>query len=135
MAGRWGRPGGILGLLDLIEEHRAAFEYDWRHRFGLPLSDVPAVMGWDEAVRLTGLLRRDPSSWVAAALEGWDYPITRENTAILDLFDVQYASKSKRAKPHPGRPWIKSQVTRVGNTGGRSQVEIRRILREYGHAV
>ena len=33
----------ILTLLDLIEEHRPAFEYDWRTRFGCRF-DVPAPM-------------------------------------------------------------------------------------------
>lgn len=63
-----GEPPGILTLLELIEEHRSAFEYDWRTRFGLALAAVPEVMDWGEAWRLTLELAREPESHVAAAI-------------------------------------------------------------------
>ena len=70
--------GGIRGLLDLIEEHRAAIEYDFRTRLHLPLSAIPEDVGWDEAIRLIGVLRRDPESLTASSMEGWDYSMSRE---------------------------------------------------------
>ena len=128
--GRRDQRGGIFALLDLIEEHRAAFEYDWRARFNRPLSDVPEAMPWGEAIRLTGLLRRDPSSWVAASLEGWEFPISREAVYLLDLFDLEHAKASKKAKPHEGRPWKrKGETRRRGSAAGRTPAEVKAILR------
>lgn len=113
-----------------MEAHQAAFEYDWRSRFQLPLDAVPELMPWGEALRLAGLLRRDPSSWVAAAIEGWEYPVSREVTAILDLFDLEHAKANKKAKPHGGRPWLnKTPTQRHGNAAGRTPEQVKAILR------
>ena len=54
-------------LVDLFEEHRSAFEYDWRTRFHLPLSSVGGSMTYGEAWRLFSVLAADPSSHAAAA--------------------------------------------------------------------
>lgn len=109
-------PGGIVALAGLIDAHRAAFEYDWRARFGLPLNVVGKSMPWGEAVRLTAKLSADPSSWVAASREGWAYPFSREAMVLADLFDLQHKSKTKRgkAKPHPIRPWLQAKLRRLG---------------------
>ncbi|WP_051549262.1 hypothetical protein [Nocardioides sp. URHA0032] len=94
-----------------------------------------------EVARLAVILRRDPSSAVAAALEGWDYPISREALAILDLYDLTMAanndSKKGRPKPHGGRPWPldNKQERRWGNTGGRSREEVVAILNALGHSL
>lgn len=122
--------GGILGLLDLIEEHRAAIEYDFRSRLHLPLSAVPDDVGWDEAIRLIGVLRKDPESLTASSLEGWDYSISREALLLADLFDLQQAAAGvKRPKPHPMRPWKqKGDVERRGNAGGRSPEQVKALL-------
>jgi hypothetical protein len=122
--------GGILGLLDLIEEHRAAFDYDWRTRFHLPLAAVPDVMSWGEAVRLAGILRADPSSMLAASMEGWKYPVSREAIALARLYDLEYAKTgAKKRQPYP-MPWTeKGEQTRHGNAAGRTPDEIKAILR------
>lgn len=130
--------GGIWRLLELIEEHRAAVEYDWRTRFGMSIDDMPDRMGWDEAGRLASLLCRDPSSALFAALAGWEYPMSREALLLADLFDLEHTAhadpKRGRPKPHPMRP-VKQvgERTRVGNPGGRSDEEIVAILRRLGH--
>lgn len=101
--------GGIVALADLIDAHRGAFEYDWRTRFGKPLAIVGRSMTWGEAYRLTQQITMDPSSHVAAAVAGWDHAIPREVLVLMDLFDLQHASKSKRKpKPYP-RPWSKDR--------------------------
>lgn len=125
--------GGIWGLLDLIEEHRGAVEYDWRSRFHLGLDSLPESMGWDEAARLALLLRSDPSSAIAAALEGWEFAASREALALYDLFDLEHEVNSKRKpKPHPGRPWAeKPAMKQKGNAKGRSPEEMKAILREH----
>jgi hypothetical protein len=122
--------GGILGLLDLIEEHRAAFDYDWRTRFHLPLDAVPNQMHWGEAVRLAGILRADPSSMLAASMEGWKYPVSREAIALARLYDLEYAKTgAKNRKPYP-MPYNEGGTkTSRGNAAGRTPDEVKAILR------
>lgn len=68
-------------------------------------------MSWGEAVRLTVQLARDPSSHIAAALGDLSAPTSREALVLMDLFDLQHASKAKhRPKPYP-RPWDKPPRT------------------------
>lgn len=132
--GLGGEPGGIVGLLDLIEEHRGPLEYDWRARFGLPLSVVGTdAMTWGEAARLVTILASDPSSMTAASVGGWDYPTTREALVMMDLFDLQHMSKSKKKpKPYP-RPWKAAAArTRVGRTSMTTE-QIDAVLRRHGH--
>lgn len=97
--------GGILTLLALIDEHRGAFEYDWRNRFNLALDDVPRRMRWDEALRMLRILGADPSSQVGAALSGWTHPVPREWIVLADLLDIQLRSKAKRRPKPYRRPW------------------------------
>lgn len=128
--------GGIVGLLDLIEEHRPALEYDFRARFHLGLECVPSDVGWGEALRLVRILRADPSSALAASFEGWDHPISREALILMDLFDLDMAVNAgkKKPKPHPGRPWKqKGDVQRYGNAGGRTREQVVAILNGMGH--
>ncbi len=47
--------GGILRLLELIEEHRGALEFAWRARFGLPLTAVGKI----DKVAIRALLNQD----------------------------------------------------------------------------
>jgi len=111
--GRDGFSPPILTLLDTIEEHRGAFEYDWRTRFHLGLDSVPAAMGWGEAWRLFEVLGNDPSSQVSAALAGWNFPMSREGLALSDLFDVNARAHFKKPKPYI-RPWDE-KPRRFGN--------------------
>jgi hypothetical protein len=81
--------------------------------------------------RLAVILRSDPSSAIAAALEGWDHPISREALLLADLYDLNAAinsPKNKRPKPHPMRPWKNRDVQRRGNTGGRTRAQVEAIL-------
>lgn len=137
MAGRFGRDlGGILGLILLFEEYRAAFDYDWRTRFRLPAESIGGEMPWDEAVRLVRILRADPSSQIAAAIEGWDYPLSREGWQMADLIDVQGASKAGKkwkAYTRPIKAADGSEKKRRGNAAGRTRAEVIEILRGFGH--
>lgn len=86
-----------------------------------------------EAWRLLGLLAADPSSHVAAALSGWDHPVSREQIVLMDLFDLQHASKSKnRPKPYP-RPWKNRTRSRTVPHPSLTQDEIVAALRFAGH--
>jgi len=66
-----------------------------------------------ELVDLVDALLRDPSSRLQAAVAGWEFPVSREWLALVDLFDLQQAKASRRKpKPYP-RPFDKSK-TRIG---------------------
>lgn len=79
-------------------------------------------MGWGEAFRVFSLLARDPSSWVASEIAGWQYPAGRDALALADLIDVT-------GRAHWGRKWGKNYTRpwdeppkRIG-TGRRSVAE------------
>lgn len=111
-----------------MAEHRAAFEFDWRARFHVPLHKVGTkAMRWGEAYRLASVLARDPASAVAAAVAGWDYPISRDALVLADLYDLQHAAKAKRRpKPYP-RPWGNKDRKHSG-TGRYTTDELRAVL-------
>lgn len=95
-------------------------------------------MTWGEALRLVKILRADPSSMVAAALEGWSHPISREALILMDLFDLDMrvaVGKKGKIQLHPGRPWGPDSKTtkRHGDVGGRSRAEVVAILNGHGH--
>jgi hypothetical protein len=130
-------PGGIAGLLDLIEEHPGPLAYDWRTRFGLTLADLFAgrVM-WHEAWLLTEQLLTDPTSHLAAALAGWDHPATREALALADVFDLLVAvntdkRRRSRAERYP-RPFPLGERARSTKPQV-SQTEVRAALEARGH--
>lgn len=100
-----------------MAEHRGAFEYDWRTRFGIPLSSLDKSddwADWSEAYRLMVELCLDPSSHVAAAIAGWQSPATDASLVLADLFDLQARSKTKRKPASYPRPWDAPAV-RHGN--------------------
>lgn len=121
--------GGIRRLLELIEEHRAPLEYDWRAVFGLPLSSIGRSVSWGEAVRLVDELAADPATHTAAALAGWAHPWSREAALLADLFDLTLAVNAKNPKPYP-RPWVQQgdDRKRIGDASKFSQAEIREEL-------
>lgn len=61
-------------------------------------------MGWGEAYRCFEVLARDPSSWVSAGLNGWQYPASRDALVLLDLFDLTARASFKKPKAY-ARPW------------------------------
>lgn len=71
-------------------------------------------MPWSEAHRLTEILLNDPSSQIGAAVAGWQYPLSRGDLTLRDLYDLQHRSKAKR-KPKPlPRPWD-APAKRIGS--------------------
>jgi len=90
-------------------------------------------MPWREAVMLVHVLARDPSSWLCAALNEWDYPLTRGEMALADLYDLQHKTKAKNprsVKPYP-RPFPDKEKKRFGRAT-RPQHEIRAALAARG---
>lgn len=124
-----------MTLLELGTEHRGAFEYDWRARFGRRFDlDDRGDWTWGELWRVTQVLAGDPSSQLAASLNGWPNPVSREFMVAADLYDVFVAANSKkgrRAKPYP-RPWLDPGRKKYGRAT-RSQRDIRAALAARGH--
>lgn len=132
--------GGILGLLDLIEEHRGAIEYDFRTRFpGLPcgVESVPGLMGWDEALRMVRILRADPSSQIATAIEEWDYPLSRTDAILADMWDLSYAKAGVKKRERYPRPFKTGggSTQKWGDAAGRSRDEVEAILKRHGRSL
>ncbi|HWJ07759.1 MAG TPA: hypothetical protein VNS46_00190 [Nocardioides sp.] len=126
--------GGSLGLLDLIEEHPAAFAYDWRTRFGMPVDDIGESMTYGEAIALVEVLTQDTSSWVFAAHANWSYPASREVLVLADLFDAFAKANFKRPEPYP-RPMPDGSHT-VERLGERiAPSDIAEVLRGFGREV
>lgn len=122
----------MTALADLMETHRGPLEFDWRTRFHLPLTVVGESMTWGEAVRLVRILRSDPSSAFTAAVEGWDYGVSREALILLDLFDLEYAKAGvKNRKPHPMRPGKPDEkaVKHRGDRAGRTNDQVLALVR------
>jgi len=77
-------------------------------------------MTWGEAMRQTKILARDTASQVGAALAGWQYPVSRGELALMDLYDAFAQATFKKPKPYP-RPWDappKRFGSRVANVAG-----------------
>lgn len=129
-----GEPGGIFGLVDLIDEHRGALEYDWRTRFHLGLDAIPHVVGFDEAIRLVQVLRADPSSALAASVEKWPHPVTRESVVLMDLYDLVHQAVAKKPKPYP-RPWGKRIGRRTTDTSSFSQDAVKALLERHRNGI
>lgn len=87
--------------------------------------------------RLVTVLRKDPSSAIAATLEGWEYPVSREALILMDHYDLDRElnrdRKKGKAYRYP-RPYETDdrERTRHGNAAGQSQAEVIGRLRGRG---
>lgn len=101
----WCKSGGILTVLEVIQNHRAAFVYDFRHRFGVGLDDLGESIPWSEVLLILTVLLRDPTSWLHTSVAKWHHPISFEWTVGVATYDLLAQVYSKRKpKPYP-RPW------------------------------
>jgi hypothetical protein len=107
-------PGGIIRVVEILDDHTAAFTYDFRNRFGLGLDDLGTTVPWHEVVYLVSVLVRDPSSWLQTSLNGWHHPVSYEWAALAATYDLHAQVHSKRKpKPYP-RPWSGDTEKRKG---------------------
>jgi hypothetical protein len=93
---------------------------------------VPDEIGWDEALRLVRIIRSDPSSALAAEIEGWSHPVSRLEVVLMDLWDLTAAAATSKGKPprYP-RVWkAKGEATRHGNAAGLDPADVKRRLAE-----
>lgn len=128
----------ILTLLDLLDRHRGAFEYDWQTRFQKSTDDLGRSMRWAQVWVLVGVLLADPASHLGAAVAGWSYPVDRATLVLMDLYDqhhqiaISQGGSKRKAKPYP-RPWPSKTKSRTKPSADLTQDEIIAALRKAGH--
>lgn len=114
---RRGKPGGIVGLYRLIQEHGEAVEADLQHHYQVALTDLGRRLSWR---RLLVLIRHlPPSSSVAVLTHGpqWatgDYLLAAAVDALHGANWQRSGGKGSRPKPIP-RPGDKSRAKTYGN--------------------
>ena len=123
------RIGGILKLRELIEEHTAELTYDFRTRFQISISEIGSTLPWLEAIRLTAILLRDPTSWTQAAVNNWDYPVDRNWIVMSHVYDLlAMVNSKKKPKPYP-TPWPDPNVTKLKPKKAQSRSDVMKKLR------
>jgi hypothetical protein len=96
---------------------------------------VPDDIGWGEALDLIRILRSDPASMLAAAVEGWDYPLSRTDAILADMWDLSYAKAGAKKQERYPRPFKDpARLKRRGNAAGRTREQVIEILRAHGHS-
>mgnify|MGYP003638578450 FL=1 len=122
--------GGILEVLQTLEDYKHAFTYDFRTRFGLGIADLGDKVPWDEVVSLVVILHSDPTSWLQAAKAKWQHPISYEWTLAASTYDL-LAQVNSRRKPKPfPRPWANSGSVSKGSKPRRDAREILKKARD-----
>lgn len=82
-----GQPGGIFGLLDLIDEHQEALEYELI-REGVRLRDLPSEsLNWRDLFVLVRRWQKTPGNAFAASVHGAEVPSWTEQVLAL-VFDA-----------------------------------------------
>jgi hypothetical protein len=88
-------------------------------------------MSWGEAVRLVGILAKDPSSWLCAAINEWSAPRTPEWLVLADLFDATVRAHFQKPQTYP-RPYPDPNETRFGKTE-LPRAQVIELLNRAGH--
>lgn len=74
--------------------------------------------GWHTVALIISMLLRDPTSWLFAACNKWEYPLSREDATLREIFDLVALIHSKRKpRPYP-RPFsiTDNEKQRIGST-------------------
>lgn len=106
--------GGIIAVLQILEDYKPAFIYDFRARFGLGLDSLGTTVPWNEVVSLVAVLLRDPTSWLQTAKSDWQHPISYEWTLAAATYDLLAQVNSKRKPKAWPRPWADPSSNRLG---------------------
>lgn len=106
--------GGIIAVLQILEDYKPAFIYDFRARFGLGLGSLGTTVPWNEVVSLVAVLLRDPTSWLQTAKSDWQHPISYEWTLAAATYDLLAQVNSKRKPKAWPRPWADPSSNRLG---------------------
>lgn len=104
--------------------------YDLRHLLGVGIDDIGKTVSYREAVLLVAVLMREPESWLQAAVNGWQYPVSRDWVVAAHTYDLHAAvnsGKGSKPKPYPN-PFPDKNRVKVGNANKRSAAEVRELL-------
>jgi hypothetical protein len=120
--------GGICKLRELISEHTAEFASDFRSKFGISYLEIGYSVSWLEAIYLTSVLMKDPTSWLQASLNEWDYPVSRDWMVLAHLYDLLATVNSKKKpKPYPS-PWPDQNTKRIGSKKPQKRADVQKVL-------
>lgn len=109
-------PGGIEGLRELAESYPDELVWEL-HKLGIDVEDIGEAVDHVKVDRLLRVATREPSSPLYAAMNGWDFPVSREWIAQADMLDAFLQANSGRRKPKPyPRPWKDNNTNRLGKT-------------------
>jgi hypothetical protein len=88
-------------------------------------------MSWGEAVRLAQILATDPSSHLAAALQGWEHPASHEWLVLVSLRDATVRAHYRDPDLWP-LPWPTDRGGRIGTAAEQvlTQEQIDQALRD-----
>lgn len=89
---------GILGVAQLIREHRPLVARTLRETFGAGLSDLGGALRWGEARLLLEAAAGDPGTALGAELAGWAYPASIRDLISLTA-QIGDPKASKRVMP------------------------------------
>lgn len=113
-------PGGILGLLTLIDDHREAVEFDLLMA-GLRLVDLGGSLSWWHLLVLVRRWSNQPGTALSEAQHGhrlWTVGEQLLAMAVDALHEGNWQRAGKKHAPKPKpveRPWQKKQVRRLGS--------------------
>lgn len=120
------RSGGILGLVNFVDEHYEALEYDLITSAGVELNDVGGSLSWGAFASFIKNLGMNSSTWKDTYPEfaEWDSRIIT-NAILADIYDVLSQinanlvggfgrKRPPKIKPYP-RPWKKPKVRKIGS--------------------
>ncbi|WAC65185.1 hypothetical protein OVA14_07230 [Agrococcus sp. SL85] len=111
--------GGILGLLDFVEQHEEAVEYDLLTR-GFRLREFGNERhDWRDLWVLVRRLQVEPGTALRHAVHGELWPVTDQLLAnIVDALNhANWQRVGKKNAPKPKRtprPWEKTKAQRIG---------------------
>lgn len=103
--GKRGKPGGIISLVRLAEEHDRALEYDLLTRTGRTLSELMDMGAGGRLALLSFISHLPPDSALNRELHPKDkfgewYSTVKTNAILADIFDLVMAAHTKKgAKP------------------------------------
>ena len=93
-----------LFLERVVREHEGALVYDLRR-----INVDPNTVDYEELFLLATYLMKDSTSWLAAEMSEWEYPVSGEWLILANIHDIHMAVNSKDKHTYP-RPWTKERA-------------------------
>lgn len=129
--------GGIAGLVDLIDEHGGALEYDLMTRAGATLEDIPARIPWTALRSFATHLDAGSAlvSEIRPELAGWQGDM-RVPMILADMYDLIAMLRhdfdcantpKKKGRPRKPAPYPRpgANETSVGQRIGKDAIPIK----------